>query len=96
MSKCQCCGYSGKARVEYLELLRPLRRRIANQRKELTRLLAIEAAWLAEGMAKAEMQFAEMKRAAQETRSVPTVTTIEKCDNCGVLTNDPRHMCKQV
>lgn len=70
MSKCQCCGYSGKARVEYLELLRPMHQRIANQRKEITRLLAIESAWLAEGMAKAETQLAA-ERAAKETSSAP-------------------------
>lgn len=38
----------------------------------------------------------ELYRRDPETRAVPTVTTIEKCDNCGVLTNDPRHVCKQV
>jgi hypothetical protein len=32
----------------------------------------------------------------KETGTVPTVTTIERCPNCGVLTNDPRHMCTQV
>lgn len=44
MNKCQDCGYSGKARVEYLELLRPLERRIQNQRAELARLQPI-AQW---------------------------------------------------
>jgi hypothetical protein len=69
VSKCQCCGYCGKARFEYLELLRPLHRRIANQRREITRLLAIEAAWLFEGMAKAEAALAA-QRAGLETGPV--------------------------
>jgi hypothetical protein len=30
-----------------------------------------------------------------KTRSVPTVTTIEQCPECGVLTNNVLHRCKQ-
>lgn len=96
MSKCQCCGYSGKARAEYLELLRPMHRRIANQRKEITRLLAIESAWLAEGMAKAEMQLAEMKRAAPETRSEPDFCDCH-CGKCCKGTTQPLgKVCKHL
>lgn len=46
--RCVCCGYSGKAKVEYIELLIRLRRRIVNQRNELSLLNRLNRELMAE------------------------------------------------
>ena len=89
MPKCPECGYEGKARVEYLEMLRPLQRRIANQRKEIRRLLLVEADWNAEMLARAA---AYLKRApSQETSGGICARMPDKIEEKSCLYGGDKH-----
>lgn len=45
MANCELCNRQQRARFEYLEMLRPLQKRIANQRRELAALNRDLVSW---------------------------------------------------